>query len=92
MSTSYWLLCINCFTSLGNNDNDLQVALPLGSPSSSLFLVKLELEMLVFKERAKPENPEKKVSEQRREPTQHVTREAHRFLHRAMSLFKIYCQ
>ena len=87
VSTSHWLLCINCFTSLGNSDNDLQVALLLGGPSSSWFLVKLELEMLIFEERGKPEYLEKNLPEQRREPTHHVTREVHRFLHRVWAFF-----
>ena len=38
------------------------------------------LEMLVFKERGKPEYPEKKLSEQRREPTTNSTHIWHRHL------------
>ena len=37
------------------------------------FQIELELEVLVFEERGKPENPEKSLSEQRREPTTNST-------------------
>ena len=45
--------------------------------------------MLVFEERGKPEYPEKNLSEQRREPTRHVTLEVHRFLQRVCAFFKL---
>ena len=41
----------------------------IGSSLSGLFRVNWNLEMLVFKERGKPEYPEKNLSEQGREPT-----------------------
>jgi len=37
------------------------------------FQIELELEVLVFEERGKPEYPEKNLSEQRREPTTNST-------------------
>ena len=40
-----------------------------GSSLSGLFRVNWNLEILVFKERGKPEYPEKNLSEQGREPT-----------------------
>ena len=42
-------------------------------PSSTQIWIELELEMLVFEERGKPEYPENNLSEQRREPTTNST-------------------
>ena len=54
-------------------NDDLEVAHPQSGSSPTLFLVELDLEMLVFVERGKPEYPEKNVSEQRRERTKNST-------------------
>ena len=42
----------------------MEVALPQSGSSSTWFLVKLELEMLVFEERGKPEYAENNLSKQ----------------------------
>ena len=54
-------------------NNDLEVAHPQSGSSFTWFLVELELTMLVFLERGKPEYPEKNLLEQRREPTTNST-------------------
>ena len=50
------------------NESDTQQS-STDKPVALEFPIELDLEMLVFEERGKQENPEKKPSEQRREPT-----------------------
>ena len=47
----------------------IRITYLIGSALSGLFRVNWNLEILVFKERGKPEYPEKNLSEQGREPT-----------------------
>ena len=56
-----------------DDDDDLEVAHPQSGSSSTRFLIELDMEMLVFEERGKPEYPEKNLSEQGREPTTNST-------------------
>ena len=56
-----------------DDDDDLEVAHPQSGSPSTRFLIELEMEMLVFEERGKPEYPEKNFSEQGREPTTNST-------------------
>ena len=52
---------------------ELAVSRPQGGSSSTVSRSKWNLEMLVFKERGKPEHPENNLSAQGREPTTNST-------------------
>ena len=62
-------MCFPCNNDDDDDDDDLEVAHPQSGSSSTRFLIELDMEMLVFEERGKPEYPEENLSEQRREPT-----------------------
>ena len=64
-------MCFPCNND--DDDDDLEVAHPQSGSSSTRFLIELDMEMLVFEERGKPEYPEKNLSEQGREPTTNST-------------------
>ena len=66
-------MCFPCNNDDDDDDDDLEVAHPQSGSSSTRFLIELDMEMLVFEERGKPENPEKNLSEQGREPTTNST-------------------
>ena len=66
-------MCFPCNNDDDDGDDDLEVAHPQSGSSSTRFLIELDMEMLVFEERGKPEYPEKNLSEQGREPTTNST-------------------
>ena len=91
--TSYWLLCVNCFTSLFNNDNDFQDITSIRWFSVYLISGRTGISncLLLRSEKKKPEYQEKNLSEQKREPARHVTREVHRFFSTKTSIRHHFC-
>ena len=48
-------MCFPCNNDDDDDDDDLEVAHPQSGSSSTRFLIELDMEMLVFEERGKPE-------------------------------------
>ena len=65
-------MCFPCNND-DDDDDDLEVAHPQSGSPPTGFQIELEMEMLVFEERGKPEYPEENLSEQGREPTTNST-------------------
>ena len=72
--TSYWLLCVNCFTSLFNNDNDFQDITSIRWFSVYLISGRTGISkcLLLRSEKKKNRSTRRKTSRSKRE-NQHVT-------------------